>query len=115
MEKIDQLIYASIYREFPETILHIELAAACARSDKRKVNEAMRHCARARLPHIQNRHLQQTLRTMASSLMPVAQLIALNRCLDKMRAELNKQMCADNITLDEAILLMQAETVLMNK
>ena len=48
MQPIDQLIYSSIYAEFPETILHLELAAACARADKRKANEAMRHCASVR-------------------------------------------------------------------
>lgn len=46
---IQQVILASRYGEFITTIQHLELALACAKVDRRKVSEAMRGCARARL------------------------------------------------------------------
>ena len=115
MKEIDQLIYASIYAEFPESILHIELAAACARADKRPPNEAMRHCARVRSFSVMNKHLKRTLEQMSTSLMPLTQLISLKQCLDKMRKELEKQMKADNIELVDAIQMMKHETTLMRR
>ena len=115
MQPIDQLIYSSIYAEFPETILHLELAAACARADKRKANEAMRHCASVRSKIVMNKHLQRTLKEMSISIMPITQLCSLKHCLDKMRTELERQLKSDNIELVDAIAMMKQETLLMIK
>lgn len=106
---IQQVILASRYGEFIDTIQHLELARACAKVDRRKVAEAMRHCARARLAGgIVNQRLAATLESMSKSLFPETSLVYLKNCLEKMEHALEREFTRDGIDLTDAVGMMAA-------
>lgn len=106
---IQQVILASRYGEFITTIQHLELARACATVDRRKVSEAMRGCARARLAGgIINKSLRATLETMSRSIFPDTSLVYLKNCLAKMETALEKEFTRDGVDLNDAEEMMVA-------
>ena len=87
-----QLIHASKYKEFPDTLLTLELCRSFARLEGRKVGESLRKCAKALSGKVNNRNLQGTLRTMSLSLFPESEITRIRGCLGKMEAALTREV-----------------------
>lgn len=68
-----QIIMNSQYREFPETLLILELCRAAARADGRKIGESLRACAKVKARQAKNRNLFNTLTEMSRSQFPEVQ------------------------------------------
>jgi phage gp36-like protein len=109
LKPITQVILVSRYGEFVTTIQHLELARACAKVDKRKINEALRGCASARIASgIINKRLLATLQTMSKSIFPETSLVYLKNCLAKMESALEKEFTSDGIDISDAQGMMLA-------
>ncbi|HHT0302091.1 DUF7740 domain-containing protein [Raoultella planticola] len=76
------------YSEFPDTVLHAELCRACARSDGRNIKRALNGFARARTAKVKNPALRATLKTMATSQFPEAQITRIRACIGRMESAL---------------------------
>ena len=94
-----QIIMNSQYREFPETLLTLELCRASARADGRKIGESLRACAKVKASQAKNRNLFNTLTEMSRSQFPETQMIRIRGCVEKMEKTLAREV--GNMTLTE--------------
>lgn len=94
-----QIIMNSQYREFPETLLTLELCRAFARAEGRKIGESLRACAKAKARQAKNRNLFNTLTEMSRSHFPETQMIRIRGCVEKMEKALTREV--GNMTLTE--------------
>ncbi|MGY6030693.1 DUF7740 domain-containing protein [Phytobacter sp. AG2a] len=93
-----QIIMSSKYREFPDTLLTLELCRAMARTERRKIGEALRQCARVKAPEVANKNLRSTLQEMSTSLFPETQITRIRGCIQKMETELTREIGDVEIT-----------------
>lgn len=94
-----QIIMNSQYREFPETLLTLELCRAVARADGRKIGESLRACVKLKARQAKNRNLFNTLTEMSRSQFPETQMIRIRGCVEKMEKALAREV--GNMTLTE--------------
>lgn len=87
-----QIIHASKYREFPDTLLTLELCRSLARHEGRKVGESLRKCAKALSGKVSNRNLEGTLLTMSRSLYPETEITRIRGCIGKMESALMREV-----------------------
>jgi len=92
-----QIIMNSDYREFPETLLTLELCRATARADGRKIGESLRACAKVKARQAKN--LFNTLTEMSRSQFPEVQMTRIRGCVDRMEKALSREV--GNMTLTE--------------
>lgn len=104
-----QIIMSSKYREFPDTLLTLELCRAMAQVEKRKIAEALRQCARMKAPQIRNRNLRNTLHEMSTSLFPETQIVRIRGCLKKMETELTREIGDVEITEENLLSLSESD------
>lgn len=95
-----QIIMNSQYREFPDTLLTLELCRAAARSDKRKIGESLRACAKVKAGQAKNKNLRNTLIEMSRSQFPEVQITRIRDCVEKMERELSKEVRDMTLTED---------------
>ncbi len=92
MNTAQQIINASKYREFPDTLLTLELCRSMARSEGRKVGDSLRKCAKALSGKVRNRNLEGTLLTMSRSMFPETEMTRIRGCIGKMEAALMREV-----------------------
>ncbi|HEY4437087.1 MAG TPA: hypothetical protein VGN40_13095 [Lelliottia sp.] len=90
MSQAREVIAASKYAEFPDTLVTLELCRAFAQLDKRRVGESLRSCARILAEKAQDRLLVSTLEEMGKSQFPETQMARIRDCIRRMESALNK-------------------------
>lgn len=92
MNQAMEIIMCSKYREFPDTLLDLELCRAAARADGRKIVESLRKCAAIKAKSAQNKNLKSSLEEMSRSLFPEVQMTRIRGCIRKMETSLNREI-----------------------
>ena len=100
MNTARQIIHASAYKEFPDSLLTLELCRSFARLEGRKVGESLRKCAKQLSRKVRNRNLEGTLITMSRSLFPETEMARIRGCIGKMEAALMREV-RDVVLTDE--------------
>jgi len=90
MSQAREVIAASKYAEFPDTLVTLELCRAFAQLDKRRVGESLRACARILAAKAQDRLLVATLEEMGKSQFPETQMARIRDCIRRMESALNR-------------------------
>jgi len=108
MNTAKQLLAASHYSEFPETLMTLELCRAAARADGRKIGESLRACAKVKARQANNRNLYNTLIEMSRSQFPEVQMTRIRGCVDRMEKALGREMRELNITAEDVIEFSEA-------
>ncbi|EPM6209252.1 hypothetical protein [Enterobacter hormaechei] len=98
-----RIIMNSQYREFPETLLILELCRAAARADGRKIGESLRACAKVKARQAKNRNLFNTLTEMSRSQFPEVQMTRIRGCVERMEKALGREMRELDITAEDVI------------
>lgn len=100
MNTAQKIINASKYREFPETLLTLELCRSMARTEGRKVGDSLRKCAKSLSGKVRNRNLEGTLLTMSRSMFPETEMTRIRGCIGKMEAALMREVRDVELTED---------------
>ena len=108
MNTAQQIISVSKYREFPDTLLTLELCRSMARTEGRKVGDSLRKCAKALSGKVRNRNLEGTLLTMSRSMFPETEMTRLRGRISKMEAALMREF--RDVVLTEDNLKVIAES-----
>lgn len=92
-----QIIHASPYKEFPDTLIDLELCCTFAVLDGRKIGDALRACAKMKAWKVRNRNLQGSLLEMSKSMFPETQITRIRACIQKMEKHLDRAINGSDV------------------